>query len=359
MPAATQSGMLEWMKAAGFDTNPLWRTARSVEELLAFHHEIGLRRAELPYDIDGVVYKVDRLDWQERLGFVSRNPRWAAAHQVSGREGHDGSAWHRYPGWTHGRTDSCGAARAGHRRWRRRAERHASQRRVHQDAGRSYRRHGDDPARGRRDPAGARRRRREAARRARLRVSSQVSVPLKTEVIREATATGEEGAIARCTGEFACPFQKTEHLRHFVSRLAFDIEGLGEKQIQFFFEKEWVQEPADIFTLQSRNENGELKGVEQTAEGVTLTHSRLEEFDGFGETSVGKLFAAINERRARFHSSGSSTPWASGTLARRPLARWRAATARGRRSTTRVSASLPMTPMHAPRWMISTRSAIP
>ncbi len=81
VPANTQSGMLEWMKAAGFETNPLWRTCRSVEELLAFHHDIGLERAQLEYDIDGVVYKVDRLDWQERLGFVSRNPRWAVAHK--------------------------------------------------------------------------------------------------------------------------------------------------------------------------------------------------------------------------------------------------------------------------------------
>ena len=81
MPAETQSGMLKWLAKCGFVTNPLTRVCKSAEELLAFHEEIGLKRGTLDYDIDGVVYKVDRLDWQERLGFVSRNPRWAIAHK--------------------------------------------------------------------------------------------------------------------------------------------------------------------------------------------------------------------------------------------------------------------------------------
>jgi len=102
---------------------------------------------------------------------------------------------------------------------------------------------------------------------------------LKTEVVRETTATGEEGARARCTGEFACPFQKTEHLRHFVSRLAFDIEGLGEKQIDFFVnEKQWIDEPAKIFQLKDKR-------------------AELEEEEGFGEVSVKKLLEAIEARR--------------------------------------------------------------
>jgi len=81
LPAGTQHGMLAWMDKAGFAVNPLIKLCRNVEEVLAFYRKIGEKRASLGYDIDGVVYKIDRLDWQERLGFVSRNPRWAVAHK--------------------------------------------------------------------------------------------------------------------------------------------------------------------------------------------------------------------------------------------------------------------------------------
>src|SRR5260370_28826416 len=81
LPEDTQSGMIKWFERCGFKTNPLTELCRSVEELLAFHREIETRRSHLDYDIDGVVYKVDRIDWQERLGFVSRTPRWAIAHK--------------------------------------------------------------------------------------------------------------------------------------------------------------------------------------------------------------------------------------------------------------------------------------
>jgi DNA ligase (NAD+) len=103
---------------------------------------------------------------------------------------------------------------------------------------------------------------------------------LHTDVVREETATGEEGARARCTGEFACPYQKIEHLKLFASRRAFDIDGLGEKQIEFFFEKGWVKEPADIFTLEARN-----------------SKLKLEEIEGYGQTSVRNLFESIRRRR--------------------------------------------------------------
>jgi len=104
--------------------------------------------------------------------------------------------------------------------------------------------------------------------------------PLKTDVVREVIAGGEEGARARCTGEFACPYQRIEHLKHFVSRRAFDIEGLGEKQIELFYEQGWVKEPADIFTIEERNRT-----------------IKLEEIEGYGETSVGNLFQSIAARR--------------------------------------------------------------
>jgi DNA ligase (NAD+) len=99
-------------------------------------------------------------------------------------------------------------------------------------------------------------------------------------VVRDTTATGGEGVVARCTGEFACPHQKIEHLKHFVSRRAFDIEGLGEKQIALFFEQGWIREPGDIFTLAARNPK-----------------IKLEEQEGFGELSVRNLFGAIEARR--------------------------------------------------------------
>jgi DNA ligase (NAD+) len=103
---------------------------------------------------------------------------------------------------------------------------------------------------------------------------------LHTDIVRETTATGEEGSRARCTGEFACPFQKIQHLMLFASRRAFDIDGLGEKQIEMFFEKQWVREPADIFTLEERNDR-----------------IRLEDEEGYGATSVGNLFSSIRRRR--------------------------------------------------------------
>jgi DNA ligase (NAD+) len=114
----------------------------------------------------------------------------------------------------------------------------------------------------------------------RYRMPSECPCPLHTPVVRETIAGGEEGARSRCTGELACPFQKIEHLKHFVSRRAFDIEGLGEKQIELFFEREWVQEPADIFTLEARNRQ-----------------IRLEDEGGFGELSVRNLFNSIRARR--------------------------------------------------------------
>jgi len=120
-------------------------------------------------------------------------------------------------------------------------------------------------------------------------VAKKCPCHLHTDVVREQTATGEEGAVARCTGGLACPYQIVEHLKHFVSRRAFDIDGLGEKQIEFFYEQGWIKEPADIFTLQERNGKLTLKGSNKKI--------RLEEVEGFGDTSVRNLFRAIEVRR--------------------------------------------------------------
>ncbi len=292
MPKDTQSGMIAWFEHLGFTTNPLTKICHSVDELLAFHRQIELQRAKLDYDIDGVVYKVDRLDWQERLGFVSRTPRWAIAHKFPAEravtvlkdiEIQVGRTGVLTPV---GKLDPVGVGGVIVQNVSLHNEDYI------QGVG------GDgEPLRDGRD----------------IRIGDTVIVQragdvipqvvdvvlekrpkdakpyhfpkkcpchLHTEVVREETATGEEGARARCSGEFACPYQKIEHLRLFVSRRAFDIEGLGEKQIELFFEKEWVREPSDIFMLRARN--NKLK---------------LEEIEGYGETSVRNLFAAIDERR--------------------------------------------------------------
>ena len=138
---------------------------------------------------------------------------------------------------------------------------------------------------------------------------------LHTDIVREETATGEEGARARCTGEFACPYQKIEHLKLFASRRAFDIEGFGEKQIELFFEKEWVKEPADIFTLEEKH------------------RKELLEEEGYGETSV-RICSQQSNSGARFRSSASSSRSASARSAKPRRWRWRAVTAPGKRSTT-------------------------
>jgi DNA ligase (NAD+) len=292
MPENTQSGMIRWFERCGFKTNPLTRLCHSVKEMLAFHHEIETQRSHLDYDIDGVVYKVDRIDWQERLGFVSRTPRWAIAHKFPAERamtvlrdieiqvGRTGSLT------PVGKLEPIGVGGV-----------------IVQNVTL----HNEDYIRGIGGDGEPLREGRD------IRIGDTVIVQragdvipqvvdvvlekrpkdakpyhfpkkcpcsLHTEVVREETATGEEGARARCTGEFACPYQKIEHLKLFASRRAFDIDGLGEKQIEFFFEQGWVKEPADIFTLEARN--GRLK---------------LEEIEGYGATSVRNLFEAIRRRR--------------------------------------------------------------
>jgi DNA ligase (NAD+) len=292
MPAERQSGMIKWFEHCGFKTNPLTKLCYSVDELLAFHHAIEEQRAELDYDIDGVVYKVDRIDWEDRLGFVSRTPRWAIAHKFPaeramtvlkdieiqvGRTGSFTPVGKLEPVGVGGvivqnvtlhNEDYIKGVGSKGEQLREGRDIRIGDTVVVQRAGDVIPQVVDVIIDKR--PKDAKE----------YHFPKKCPCPLHTDVVREEIATGEESSRARCSGEFACPYQKIQHLLLFVSRRAFDIDGLGEKQIQYFFDEGWVKEPADIFTLQKRN--AKLK---------------LEEIEGYGETSVRNLFGAIEARR--------------------------------------------------------------
>ena len=284
MPSETQHGMIEVFKSWGFPVNPLTKRLGSIEALIEHYNEIGLARADLPYDIDGVVYKVDRLDLQERLGFRSRSPRWAIAHKFPAEKaatkltaidiqvGRTGALTPvaRLEPITVGGVVVTNATLHNAEEIERLGVKIGDMVQIQ--------RAGDVIPQ----------------------VLGVVSSPedatafefpktcpchLQTPVIREETAGGAEGVIRRCSGEFACPFQRKEHLKHFVSRKAFDIDGLGEKQIEFFYGDATlpINQPADIFTLKERDEANGLQ--------------RLKNRDGYGDTSAQKLFDAIEARR--------------------------------------------------------------
>jgi DNA ligase (NAD+) len=276
--ADTQFDFLERLREWNFPVNPLAGRCRGVEESLAKYDEISNRRAQLDYDIDGVVYKVDRVDWQQRLGFVSRAPRWAIAHKFPaekaqtvleeitiqvGRTGALTPVANLTPITVGGVVVS-------------RATLHNADEIERKDI-----RQGDTVIIQRAGdviPQVV-----EVVTEKRPASSKPYEFPtvcpcdLRTPALRE---PGE--AVTRCMGELACPYQQVERLRHFVSRDAFDIEGLGEKQISAFFDRGWVTSPADIFDLQQNDAEREPK---------------LQELEGWGEKSANNLFAAIEARR--------------------------------------------------------------
>ena len=283
LPAETQFDMVELFKAWGFSVNPLMRRCATTDDALETYRHIEGQRADLGYDIDGVVYKVDRLDWQDRLGFVSRAPRWAVAHKFPpeqattlledidiqvGRTGSLTPVAKLKPVTVGGVVVSNATL------------------------------HNED----------------EIARKD-VRVGDWVVVQRAGDVIpqvvrvivdkrpktskpfpfpktcpacgshavrEEDKKTGKLDAVRRCTGGLICPAQAVERLKHFVSRNAFDIEGLGDKQVAAFWDLGFIKQPADIFTLQARNESEDID---------------IGGLEGWGEKSVTNLFAAINDRR--------------------------------------------------------------
>ena len=283
MPADTQKGMVEAFANWGLPVNPLMRICETSEDLLEFYREIGERRASLGYDIDGVVYKVNRLDYQERLGFVSRSPRWAIAHKFPAEQA-----------VTILRDIEIQVGRTGSLTPVAKLEPVTVGGVVVSNATL----HNED----------------EIARKD-VRIGDTVVVQRAGDVIpqivrivaekRPSTATpflfpktcpvcgshavreadespGAGGVVRRCTGGLICPAQAKERLKHFVSRLAFDIEGLGEEKIELFFEDGLIRRPADIFTLEANDKK-------------SLT--QLKNRKGMGAKSVDKLFRAIDARR--------------------------------------------------------------
>ena len=283
LPAATQYDMVQWFALRGFPTNPAMRRCASVADMLGVYRDIESKRASLGYDIDGVVYKVNDLALQARLGFVSRAPRWAVAHKFAaeqattlllgidiqvGRTGALTPVAKLQPVTVGGVVVSNAT--------------------LH---------NGDEIAR--KD----------------IRIGDTVLVQRAGDVIPQVLGfveakrlpdskpyefpntcpacgspalrekdekSGETDVVTRCSGGLICPAQAVERLKHFASRLAMDIEGLGDKQIELFYREGMIKAPADIFTLRERDTHAPVKIAER---------------DGFGATSAANLFAAIDARR--------------------------------------------------------------
>lgn len=291
LPADAQWGIVEALGRWGFPVNPLMRRCTSVEEMIAVHTDIEAQRATLGYDIDGVVYKVDRLDLQERLGFVSRAPRWAIAYKFPAEKA-----------TTILKDIEIQVGRTGALTPVAKLEPVT----VGGVVVRNASLHNED----------------EIARKD-VRIGDTVTIQRAGDVIPQVLnvvedkrpkglesfiypkqcpacgshavreinpKTGKEDVKRRCTGGLICPAQAVERLKHFVSRNAYDIDGLGAKQVEAFYEEGRVMKPGDIFTLERRNERAASPVKDQDL-------IPIQQKEGWGEQSVANLFAAIDVRR--------------------------------------------------------------
>jgi len=270
----TQMGAVECFKEWGFDTNSQMKLHESASQMIAHYHDIEEKRAGLGYDIDGVVYKVNDLALQERLGFVSRAPRWAIAHKFPAEKaitkleaidvqvGRTGALTPvaRLTSITVGGVVVSNAT-------------------LHNED--EIERLGVKPG----DTVEIQRagdvipqvlRVVEDGKGVTFDLPHQCPICDAPAVRDVDEKTGKQDVVRRCTNGLSCPAQAIEGLKHFVSRRAFDIDGLGAKQIELFYEKEWVKEPADIFTLD---------------------YAAISKLEGFGETSANNLEVAVNERK--------------------------------------------------------------
>ena len=278
----TQYDVVMGFKKLGFPVNPLMKICRSTQELLAHYHGIEEKRADLGYDIDGVVYKVNRLDWQQRLGFVSRSPRWALAHKFAAEKattvlediviqvGRTGAL----TPVARLRPVTVGGVVVSNATLHNEDEIARKDLRIGDTV--IVQRAGDvipqivNVVMEKRSP------------RAVAYAFPKVCPFCGSHAEREERDTGKTDVVRRCTGGLICPAQRVERLKHFASRNAFDIEGLGDKIIEEFYRDGLIQSPPDIFTLEA-DDKASLK--------------KLKDREGWGEASVKKLFDAIDQRR--------------------------------------------------------------
>ncbi len=283
LPANNQMGMMAAFRRWGFPVNKQLYFCESLNEAEAAYQELEAARAGLGYDIDGVVYKVNRLDLQERLGFVSRSPRWAIARKFPAEQavteiedieiqvGRTGALTPvaRLKPVTVGGVVVSNATLHN--------EDEIARKDIRKGDSVVIQRAGDVIPQVVRvelekRPAGSQP----------YEFPRQCPV-CKSHAVREVNErTGKEDAARRCTGGLICKAQIAERLKHFVSRNAFDIDGLGARQVESFYEDGLVKQPADIFRLEA-NDGSSLK--------------KLKDREGWGEKSVANLFAAINSRR--------------------------------------------------------------
>ncbi len=282
LPGETYCDVLSALQRWGFATNPLARRCASLSDALALYEEIEAQRASLPYDIDGVVYKIDRLDWQARLGTVSRSPRWAIAHKFPaeraqtvlqritiqvGRTGTLTPVAELVPVTVGGVVVQRATLHNEHE---------IARKDIREGDTVIVQRAGDVIP----QVVAVVMERRAAS--AQPYVFPDRCPQCQSLAVREPDPeAGKSEAARRCTGGLICPAQAVERLRHFVSRDAFDIEGLGEKQILAFWQDGLIATPGDLFRLEDTDGNDRL---------------RLAEREGWGETSAANLFAAIRER---------------------------------------------------------------
>jgi DNA ligase (NAD+) len=269
--ARTHAEALDHLRRWGFAVSPLSQLCHGVDALIDFHYRVGAERARLAYDIDGVVYKVNDLDLEERLGFLSRAPRWALAHKFPAQQAETILKTIRIQVGRRGTLTpvadlepiTVGGVVVQHATLHNEDE--IARKDIREGDTVIIQRAGDVIP----QVVSVVTERRPAA-------SRPYRFPEKCPEC-DSLAVREEGEAARrCTGGLICPAQAVERLKHFVSRNAFDIEGLGGKHVQAFLEDKLVHKPGDIFRLKAED---------------------IETREGWGETSARKLIAAIAERR--------------------------------------------------------------